>query len=174
MALDILKSFYGRKFGLSKDGDLILNTTSGQRIVRGSGNVVNATAATLTVTADLHAGKIITLNRAGGIRATLPAATGTGNEYTFFTATTFTSNGIIQVANATDIMQGGVSVSTDAGGVTILAAATSDTITMNGSTTGGIKGSFVRIVDVASGIFMVSGFLVSSGAESTPFSAAVN
>jgi hypothetical protein len=172
--MDILTSLHGKRFGLSKDGDLVLNNGANQRVIRGGGNIVNCTASTLTVTADLHAGKIITLNRAAGITVTLPAASGTGNEYTFFTATTFTSNGIIQVANATDIMQGGVSVSTDAGGVTILAAATSDTITMNGSTSGGIKGSWVKLVDVASGIFMVSGFIVSTGAEATPFSAAVS
>lgn len=172
--MDILKSLYGRKLGLSKDGDLIINNGANQRVVRGGGNIVNVTAATLTVTADLHAGKIITFNRAGGITATLPAATGTGNEYTFFTSTTFTSNGVIQVANATDIMQGGVSISTDIAGVTMLASATADTLTMNGSTTGGLKGSFIKIVDVASGIFMVSGFLVSTGVEANPFSAAVS
>lgn len=172
--MDILTSIHGKRFGLGKDGSLILNHEGNQRIIPGGGNIVNCTASTLTVTADLHAGRIVTFNRAGGITATLPAASGTGNVYKFFTSTTFTGNGIIQVANATDIIQGGVAVSTDAGGVTILAAATSDTITMNGSTTGGIKGSWVELTDVASGIFMCSGFLVSTGAEATPFSAAVS
>lgn len=143
-------------------------------IQRTSAAIVDETSATLTVTADQHAGRTITLNRAAGVTCTLPAATGTGNVYTFFTETTVTSNAnVIQAASSSDIIQGGVAVSTDAGGVTILAAATSDTISQNGSTTGGVKGSWVRLTDVASGIFMCEGFLVSTGAEATPFSAAV-
>lgn len=50
----------------------------------------------------------------------------------------------------------------------------SDTITMSGSTTGGVRGSMVELQDVASGIWMVRGSLVSTGAEATPFSAAVS
>lgn len=170
--MDILTSIHGKRLGLGNDGSMVLNHGADQ-VIMPVDRLVNCTAATLTVTANLHAGRIITLNRAAGITATLPAASGTGNEYTFFTATTFTGSGIIKVANATDIIQGGVAVSTDAAGVSILADATSDTITMNGSTTGGIKGSWVKVVDVAAGIFMVSGFIVSTGAEATPFSATV-
>ena len=169
--MDILKSFYGRKFGLSKDGDLILNNGSAQRVIRGGGNVVNATASTLTATADLHAGKIVTLNRAAGIVVSLPAATGTGNVYKFFVGTTVTSNAYRINALTTDIIQGGVSVSTDAAGVSILAIPTADYITMNGSTTGGLIGSWVELTDVAAGVWLCGGFLVSSGAESTPFAA---
>jgi len=171
--MEILTSLHGRRFGLSKDNSLILRNGADELILP-STRLVNVTAATVTITKDLHAGRIVTLNRAGGITATLPAATGTGDEYRFFVGTTFTSSGIIQVANATDIMQGGVAVSTDAAGVTILTAATSDTITMNGSTTGGLKGSNVKLIDVASGLFMVEGFLISTGSEATPFSAAVS
>jgi len=171
--MDILTSIHGKRLGLGKDGSLVLNHGTDQRVTPVD-RLVNCTAATLTVTKDLHAGRIVTLNRAAGITVTLPAATGTGDEYAFFVGTTFTGNGIIQVASASDIIQGGVSVSTDAAGVTILAAATSDTITMNGSTTGGLKGSWIKLVDVASGVFMVSGFIVSTGDEATPFSAAVS
>ncbi len=70
-------------------------------------------------------------------------------------------------------MQGAIGMSTDAAGVTIPTASTSDTITLNGSTTGGVKGSHVELQDVASGVWRVSGFLVSTGAEATPFSANV-
>lgn len=171
MALDILKSFYGRKFGLSAAGDLILNSSGGQRVIRGGGNTVNVTTATVTATADLHAGKILTLNRAAGVVVSLPAATGTGDVYKFYVGTTVTSNAYRINALGTDIMQGGVSVSTDAGGVSILATATADYITMNGSTTGGLKGSWVELTDVESGVWMVGGFLVSTGAEAQPFAA---
>ena len=59
-------------------------------------------------------------------------------------------------------------------GITCPTAADSDTITMSGSTTGGVRGSMVELQDVASGIWMVRGSLVSTGAEATPFSAAVS
>ncbi len=135
---------------------------------------VDCTASTLTVTAALHAGRTVTLNRAAGVTVTMPAATGTGNVYRFFVGTTVTSNAnVIQAASASDVFQGVVSVATDAAGVTIPTAATTDTISMNGSTTGGVIGSFVELEDVASGVFKVSGGLVSTGAEATPFSAAV-
>ena len=42
------------------------------------------TASTLTITADAYAGQKIILDRAAGITATLPAATGSGNSYEFF------------------------------------------------------------------------------------------
>ncbi len=139
------------------------------------GTPINVTDSTLTVTALLHGNRTITLNRAAGITVTLPAATGTGKKYRFFVGTTVTSNNyIIQVANATDVIQGVLGVATDAAGVNVPTAATSDTITMNGSTTGGVIGSHVEIEDVASGYFRVSGGLVSTGVEATPFSAAVS
>lgn len=134
---------------------------------------INHTTATLALDEDTHAGTTVLLNKADGITVTLPTSVGKGAKYSFFVGTTFTSNGVIQVTT-TDIIQGGVSVSTDAGGVTILTASTSDTLTMNGSTTGGLKGSFVDFEDVSAGIWKVSGFLVSTGAEATPFSAAVS
>lgn len=131
------------------------------------------TASTLAVTAGAFAGITIVSNLAATQTATLPAATGSGNVYRFFVKTTKTGNLVIQVASSSDIILGAVGMATDAAGVTIPTAATSDTITMNGSTTGGLLGSQVVLQDVASGVWAVSGFIVSSGAEATPFSAAV-
>lgn len=135
--------------------------------------VYNWTASTLAVTAGAFAGITIVSNLAATQTATLPAATGSGNVYRFFVKITKTGNLVIQVASSSDIILGAVGMATDAAGVTIPTAATSDTITMNGSTTGGLLGSQVVLQDVASGVWAVSGFIVSSGAEATPFSAAV-
>jgi hypothetical protein len=44
---------------------------------------------------------------------------------------------------------------------------------MNGTTTGGIAGSYVEIIDVATGVFFVRAALIGSGTVATPFSAAV-
>lgn len=135
---------------------------------------ITVTAST-TLAKDTHAGTVVNVSAAAGLTLTLPASTGKGDEYSVFVLTTVTSNGyLIKVANATDIFAGAVGVSTDAGGVTILAGTTDDTITMNGSTTGGLIGSNIRIKDVSAGFWQVSGFLVSTGAEATPFSATVS
>lgn len=134
---------------------------------------------TLTASATLNVayqeGTNINLSAAAGLTVTLPASSGSGAEYEFFVVTTVTSNSyVIQVANATDIIQGVLGVATDAAGVNVPTASTSDTITMNGSTTGGVKGSYIKLVDASSGIWRVSGALVSTGVEATPFSAAVS
>lgn len=136
---------------------------------------INVTAATLTVDRDSHAGAVVTVNRAAGTTITLPASTGKGDKYTFVVGTTISSNSfIVKVANATDTLFGGVSISTDIAGVTMLAGGTDDTITMSGSTTGGVAGSFVTLEDVSVGKWLVSGFLASTGTEATPFSATVS
>lgn len=159
------------------EGLVIWSISQGQvrmsRAFTGGAATANVTTATATVAAASHAGRVTRLNRAAGITVTLPAATGSQDEYEFLVETTATGNHVIQVANATDVMTGVLSVTTDAAGVTIPTAATSDTITMSGSTTGGVKGSRVKLKDVASGLWAVSGALISTGAEATPFSAAV-
>lgn len=132
-----------------------------------------AITASTTLTRS-HAEAPVVVNAAAGLTVTLPASTGKGAIYIVVVGTTVTSNSvIIKVANSTDIMQGGLDVSSDIAGVTCPTTTTSDTITMNGTTTGGIKGSTVVLRDVASGVWAVTGSLVASGVEATPFSATV-
>lgn len=140
-----------------------------------SATPVNATAATLTITQAAHAGRTVTLNRAGGVAVTLPAASGTGSVYNFVVGTTFTTAGTIKVANASDTMAGTAILFADAGDTVVgfATAATSDTITMDGTTTGGIKGAHVTVTDVATNLFHVYYVSDASGTEATPFSATV-
>jgi len=132
----------------------------------------NVTAATLAVTEKEHAGKTVTLNRAAGIATTLPAATGSGNKFKFVVGTTFTSSATFKVANANDVMTGQAIV--DGSTSTMFqTAATSDTITLNGTTTGGVKGTMVEVEDVAANLWYVCVLGNGSGTEATPFSATV-
>lgn len=134
------------------------------------------TASTLTVTADAYAGQKIILDRAAGITCTLPAATGSGNSYEFFVATTVTSNShIIKVANSSDTMVGTALLFADAGDTTVgfAAGGTSDTITMDGTTRGGIAGAYVRCTDIKTNLWHVEVVSDASGTEATPFSATV-
>ena len=137
----------------------------------------------LTLTAATHANVPLILTRAAGVVATLPAASGSGNNYKFYVDTTVTTNAyIINVANATDVMTGVAFGSDDesalAGTPTAIdmwvAGATSDTLTMDGSTRGGLKGNYVEILDIAAGLFHVKAVLTQTGTEVTPFSAAVS
>jgi len=150
--------------------------TSTAGFISGSDSLVSV-AADVTLTSASHAGRTMVLDIASGATVTLPAASGTGNVYKFFVATTVTSNDyIIQVANASDTMAGMAIVANDGGDTASIfeTAADSDTITMDGSTTGGILGAQVEIQDVASNVFSVVVRSAATGTEATPFSAAVS
>ena len=144
--------------------------------ISGSGSIVTVTAATLTITEALHAGRTILLDRAAGVTCTLPAASGSGNIYNFFVKTTVTSNSdIIKVANASDVMSG-LALTFQDGGDTVVGfetAANSDTITLNGTTTGGIAGGQIVLQDVATNLWRVNIQQSATGTEATPFSATV-
>lgn len=130
--------------------------------------------AGLTLNRDTHAGAVIVFNSADGGTIVLPASTGDGDTYEIVVHTTVTTDLVIEVANATDEFRGGVSIATDIAGVTVPVADNDDTLTMNGSTTGGVTGSRVRFTDYKAGFWNVEGFLVSTGTEADPFSAAVS
>ena len=136
---------------------------------------VSITSSTKTLTKDDYANRPIVLDLAAGITVTLPAATGTGHSYLFFVKTTFTGSGVIKVANSTDVMTGFATLLQDAADTVVAfeTAATSDTITMNGTTTGGLLGTQIELVDIASGLWGVSMTGAATGAEATPFSATV-
>jgi hypothetical protein len=134
---------------------------------------VTITAST-ALTRNVHAGNTINLNALAGLTVTLPASAGNGDIYEVFVLTTVTSNNyVIQVANSTDIMAGAVHLTTDIAGTSMPTSTTTDTITMNGSTTGGLRGTWLRFKDVSTGFWALEGGVICTGAESSPFSAAV-
>lgn len=118
----------------------------------------------------------VVINAAAGATLTLPAASGTGDDYLFIIGTTVTSNSvIIKVANTSDVMQGVAIQAADAGSTNNAweTAADSDTITLNGSTTGGIRGDRIILRDVAANLWQVDIIGAATGTEATPFSATV-
>lgn len=123
------------------------------------------------------ANTVLLVNAAAGLTLTLPVAAATGRRYTIVIGTTVTSNSVVvRVANAAGTMTG-LAVSAADGGATVNGwetAADSDTITFNGTTTGGILGDKIELIDVASGVWSVNVFSSSTGTEATPFSAAVS
>lgn len=140
--------------------------------ITGTDSIFTASTATLTVD-DSYNGETILLSRAAGVTVTLPAATGSQAKYKFFVSVSVTSNSnIIKVANATDVMTGNAVISGGTAGI-FGTTSTSDTVTMNNSTTGGLIGSVVELIDIASGVWAVSASLNGSGVAATPFSATV-
>lgn len=141
-----------------------------------STRLVSATAATLAVTVADHSDKVIVLNRAAGVTATLPAATGSGAVFRFTTGTAVTSNNnIVKVADNTDVMSGSIYVTDQAAGTgtEFSTTTTSDTVTMNGTTSGGLAGGILTLIDVAANLYAVHGNVIATGVEVTPFSATV-
>jgi hypothetical protein len=133
--------------------------------------------AAVTLDRDVHAnGPLLIFNVAAGATVTLPASAGTGDRYRFLVHTTITSNSAkIQVANSTDVMEGCIMTNQDSGDTVAgwETASTSDTITLNGTTTGGLKGDYIELEDAISGFWRVHGMTSATGTEASPFSAAV-
>lgn len=133
--------------------------------------------STLAVTEALHDGKTIQFDQLAGSVCTLPAASGSGARFRFATFVLATSNShIVKVANGTDIMVGAISVSDAADDSLTLfsTTATSDTITLNRTTTGSVRiGEMIELEDIKTGFWAVRGHLIGTGGEATPFSATV-
>lgn len=130
---------------------------------------VTLTAAT-TLARNIHAGAVVSVNNTTGFAITLPAATGSGDVYTLFYQATIASGSGTVVASGSDKIVGGVGLSTDIAGTAMISGATITTITFNGSTTGGVVGTWLRFTDAVSGKWMLEGFVCCTGVEATPFS----
>ena len=160
----------------------------------GPGNVVDADAS-VSLTVGTHAGKIVHNDAAGAVTYTLPAINANadsavagpgadlnnlsniGAKFTIVASITKTGSLIVQVANATDVMVGQAVISdTDTGSAaySFQTASTSDTVTLNGSTTGGVGPSTIECTALASGKWLVSVVTGGTGTVATPFSAAVS
>ena len=142
---------------------------------------IHTFTATDAVTISEHAGRTLLLGEVGGnalVTLTLPAATGTGAVYKFIVSVQNTSNYVIKVADATDTIDG-IMLYLDEDGTAVTAfptVAASDTITLNGGTTGGIIGDYLELIDIATNQYHVRGVMrVAAGANpATPFSATVS
>ena len=132
----------------------------------GSNAVVAITAETTLTYAD-HVGRIIEINDADGA-VTLPTITSDtiGATYKIFVGTDSTDLDV--KTDGTDKFVGSLAVS----GTTTAAfapGASNDVISMNGTTTGGIAGSYVEVTAIAADEYLVTGTLLGSGALATPF-----
>lgn len=155
--------------------DLVVDTVSTSATLKLSGansfDVESVTTATLAPTAD-QSGTVFLLNRAAGITITLPAPV-VGLQYTFVVQTAVTSNDYgMDTDAATTFLLGVIQQ-------VIAASATSEgqvgngtshvSLNMNGTTTGGLAGSYHKVRAVSSTVWQVEGIHVGSGTLATGF-----
>jgi hypothetical protein len=159
---------------------------------QGPAAVVDITAST-TLSPEAHGGRIITVggSLAAALTLTLPAinvssnavTSGPGQDpntlnnegvvYTIWVPTTISTSSLKIGTDGTDKFVGSITmndVDTDGAAlVGFFAAAANDFINLNGTTTGGVAGSWVQIVAVATNKYMVTGTVLGTGTVATPF-----
>jgi len=139
-------------------------------------NSISGSGATVTLTA-AQSGSTALFDRAAGIVYTLPAPEA-GLFYRFFVSTTITSNAAKIITNAAAVYLLG-NVLTNTVSATPAAAdgpktfagngSTHIAISMSGTTTGGIIGTWIECECISSTLWAVRGVVCASGTIATPF-----
>lgn len=162
--------YAGRCVKTSASGDVYVYTDLN---VAGSANTqlppISVTAATVTIDSTYY-NRLIVLNAAAGVAVTLPAATGTGARLRFWIGTTITSNTTTIAKAGSDAIKGLIFQLKNGAAVAVYTSTSGATITMDGSTKGGIIGDVVELVDAASGVWLLNGTLSASGTVANPIS----
>ena len=130
-----------------------------------------------SITEVAHEGRILYVTGADLGTYTLPEATGSGGVYRVVIGEVNTSNNVFVVADTTNCnFIGSVNIlDLDAAAQAAYGCpANCDTITLNGTTTGGQLGDYLEFIDVATDVWMVFGQLQcpTGSNPATPFSAA--
>ena len=133
---------------------------------------INGNAATLTLKAE-DSGKTVLFNKADGCIVTLPAST-PGLKFKFKVLVSVTSGayGIYGAATSDLFMGGIISEDTDAANALVGFApdvSDDDRMAMNGTTTGGLIGSWFEVECIAAARWHIRGVNKGSGSVATPF-----
>ena len=133
--------------------------------------VISGQGATATLTA-AQSGSVVLFDRAAGIVYTLPVPA-VGMYFDFIVTTTITSNNAeVDTDSGSTFLLGNVNAQIDATATdkAFFGNGTSHVkVQMNGTTTGGIKGTQLRFTAVSSTVWNVTGMLAASGTLATPF-----
>lgn len=142
-----------------------------------SGRIVTSTdAGTLALTAATHGDRIVYFSDADGA-ITLPNATGSGVRFHVVLATAASAMTITVTPDTDEEFAGGVvGVDDDADAAYAWKAEDDDDrISLNGTSTGGKVHDWFKFTDIATGVWLVEGFITQSGgSEATPFDAAIS
>lgn len=132
-------------------------------------------AVSTTLDPTLHESRSVIMGGAGAARTfTLPNATGSGGLYHFIVGAVNTSNYLIKTSRGADTFDGSIANgnSSSSGAMRLWSpAATDDTITLNGTTSGGSSiGDWIEVQDIATNQWAVTGVTTGTGVVITPFS----
>ena len=156
------------------EGDVAIADTVAEGVLAGRRQITSITADdTKTLTAN-DSGTLFLLNKATGIVFTLPAPE-VGLWFEFQVNTSVTSNAYkwSTATQGTDFFNGNIFINDSDTAASLLACvgngSTHDNISMNGTTTGGLAGTRIRIECISSTVWTCSGINQGSGAVATPF-----
>lgn len=147
-------------------------TATLNQIVSAGGAVINTTASALGLTQVLHGNRAVTISSATPIAITLPTSSGSGTKYRLvvMVAATATQH-TIKIGTTGEVFQGVVfNKSTTTTTTGYAATATDNTLTLNGTTTGGVVGDEYELTDIKTGFWQLRGLTAASGAAATPLS----
>lgn len=144
------------------------------RVADASARIVTATDSSLAVVEATHDGKIITLDRAGGIAITMPEATGSGMVITFIVITKFTSDATITLADLANTALIGQASIVDSNTTDLIhmftPGSTHDLVTLDGTNKGGGLGCWIQYIDLATDVWAVQIVEAVGGVSpTTPF-----
>jgi hypothetical protein len=130
-------------------------------------------AAALTLT--LPAINVSTNSTTSGPGQDPSTANNEGVVYTIWVPTTISTSSlkIGTTSGSSDLYVGAVmSIDSDTSGAVVAFSAngsSNDFINLNGTTTGGVAGTWIQIVAIAADKYMVTGNVIGSGTVATPF-----
>ena len=139
-----------------------------------TGNKTPVTAYTTTqILTAAQSGSIILFNAAAGFTITLPAPV-IGLSFSFGVQTSVTSSNHKVITDVgTTFIAGGVAMGEAAGTTTLEAlfnGSSHISILMNGTTTGGLIGTFFNMTCISSTVWYIEGIVAGSGTLATPAS----
>jgi hypothetical protein len=141
-----------------------------------SARIVTSTATVLALTVTQHAERVVLVetNSTVANTFTLPVATGSGAKFTLVNNIAQTQGSVVFAANGTtDVLQGicfAMDSTAAADAMTFLTSATSDKVSLNRTTTGGLGGDMFEAWDKAANAWLVRVVINGSGSLGTPFS----
>ena len=137
--------------------------------------VVTLTAGNASLTPQDHAGRILVISSEltdAAQTKTLPKAVGSGDMYEVWVNAVLTQD-LVVAALGTDVLSGTARVRSETATSTDVfhTTATDDKYTFNNTTTGGLRGDRVKLIDYATGTWLVDIEANGSGTLATGFAA---
>ena len=164
--------------GTFKLGGTAVNATADElnRSTDASSRIVTTTATALSLTVTQHGERVLLVNTNSTVANTftLPVATGSGVKFTVINNVAQTQGSVVVAANGTTDVVKGVAVvvsSTEEAAAAFLTSATSDKVTLNAGTSGGLGYDTIECWDSAANVWNVRVSATGNSTLATPFSA---